>query len=188
MNYKLKKLVEAAKDGSPAAQMELLDRLKPLLLFTLKRCAWGMDWEEMMQEASLEVLEAVRDYRESTGVPFLAYLKARLAFHIYNQSRKQRVAWSRNISMEKEEDGQNPLDRISDESADPPGDLLQREQRAAVRSAVDQLDPVQKQIILLHYYQGKSLKSIARNQGVCYKTALRRRDKALKSLAALLHF
>jgi len=186
MNYKLKNLVEDARDGSPTVQMELLDRLKPLLLFTLKRYAWGMDWEEMMQEASLEVLEAVRDYKESTGVPFLAYLKHRLAFHIYNQSRKQRVIWSRNIATE--EDGQDPLDRIADESADPPGDLLQREQKTAVRSAVDQLDPVQKQIILLHYYQGKSLKSIARDQGVCYKTVLRRRDKALKSLAALLHF
>ena len=185
MEYKLKDLVEEAKAGSQDAQTELLDRLKPLLLYTLKRYAWGMDWKEMLQEANLAVLEGIREYNEDTGVPFLAYLKTKLAFHIYNQSRKQRVMYSLNTSAD-EETGQELLDRIADETANPLGDVLRKEHKMAVRSALNRLDPPLRQVILLHYYRGMSLKSIAKAQGVCYKTVLRRKDKALEKLSEIL--
>ena len=56
----------------------------------------------------------------------------------------------------------------------------------AVRPALNRLDPPLRQVILLHYYRGMSLKSIAKAQGVCYKTVLRRKDKALEKLSEIL--
>ena len=89
--------------------------------------------------------------------------------------------YSLNTSAE-EADGPDFLDQIVDETADPPEDVLRKERKTAVRSALNRLDPQLRQVIRLHYYQGMSLKSIAKAQGVCYKTVLRRKDKALEQL------
>jgi RNA polymerase sporulation-specific sigma factor len=189
MNYTYKNLLEEAKAGNQKAQLELLNRLKPLLYSTIKRYAWGLDKEEMLQEASLCVLEGIQQFDEAKGIPFLAYIKTKLKFYIYNQSRKQRVTYSLNTSANTStdgEEGQDFLDLLADHSVDLIGDILCSEQKAAVQAALNQLDPRQRQVILLHYFNRTSLKDIAKQQGVSYKTILRRKNKALAVLADLL--
>ena len=189
MIYTYKHLLEDAKTGNQPAQQELLDRLKPLLYATVKRYAWGLDKEEMLQEASLCVLEGIQDYDQSKGIPFLAYIKTKLKFHVYNQSRKQRVIYSLNSSANRSDDGEDSqdfLDLLIDERVDLLGDILLSEQNVAIEAALDQLDPRQRQVILLHYFNGTSFKDIAKQQGVSYKTILRLKDKALAVLANII--
>jgi RNA polymerase sporulation-specific sigma factor len=181
MNYQFKDLVIKAKAGCQASQMEIMDRLKPLLFSVVKRYAWALDREEMLQEARLAVLEGIREFDEARGIPFLAFIKRKLMFHVYNKARKQRISYSLNTSA-GEEETQDFLDLLPDESADPLGDILHKECTSAVQSALDQLDPRQKQVILLHFFQGTSLKSIAEQQSLSYKTILRLKDKALAAL------
>jgi RNA polymerase sporulation-specific sigma factor len=189
MNYAYKDLVREAKGGSPKAQLELLDHLKPLLYSTIKRYAWGLDKEEMLQEASLCLLEGIQEYDESKGIPFLAYIKVRLKFYIYNQSRKQRVTYSLNTSANASLDGdesQDFLDLVVDDRLDLVDSILHSEQKASVHAALNQLEPRLRQVILLHYFNRTSLKEIAKQQGVSYKTILRWKDKALAILEDFL--
>lgn len=181
MNYQFKNLVQEAKAGSQPAQMEILNRLNPLLFSVVKRYAWSLDREGMLQEASLAVLEGIQEFDETRGIPFLAYMKEKLRFTMYNKARKQRNTYSLNASA-GEEENQDFLDLLPDENADPLGDILRKEKTSAIQSALDHLDPRQKQVILLHFFQGTSLKSIAEQQGVSYKTILRLKDKALSAL------
>lgn len=185
MSYQFKDLVHEAKAGSQASQMEILDRLKPLIYAVLKRYAWSLDWEEMLQEASLAVLEGIQEFDEARGIPFLAYIKNKLKFGIYNKARKQRVTYSLNTSA-IEEDAQDFLDLLMDENADPLGDYLKKEKISAIQSALEQLDPRQKQVICMHFIHGTSLKAIAEQLNVSYKTVLRAKDKALSILEDVL--
>jgi len=185
MDYQFKQLVGEAKAGSQNAQEELLTNMKPLLLSAVKRYGWGLDSEEMLQEANLAVLEGIKSYDESRSVPFLMYIKTKVYFHIYNLSRKQRVMYSLNTSVDAEE-GQDFLDLLADEDADPLDDILFHEQISAIESALDDLNPRQRQIILLHFYQGITLKFISGILGVSYKTVLREKEKALNILSSFL--
>jgi len=185
MDYKFKDLVNEAKAGSQDAQMRLLEQLKPLLHAAVKRYGWGLDSEEMLQEANAAVLEGIKAYDESKNIPFLGFIKTRIYFHVYNLSRKQRVAYSLN-SMVDDEDGQEFLDLIPDDNVNLLDDLVSLEQAAILKAALSKLDYRRRQIIELHYFKGVNLKKIAQILGISYKTALRTRDRALEQLRSCI--
>lgn len=185
MNYLFKDLVDKAKAGCQDSQMEILNRLKPLIYSILKRYAWSLDREEMLQEANLAVLEGIQEFDEARGIPFLAYIKNRLRFAVYNKARRHRIFYSLNTSA-AEGDSRDFLDLLEDEHADPLGNVLNKENTGKIQSALEQLAPRQKQVICLHYIHRISLKDIARQLNVSYKTVLRAKDKALSTLEEIL--
>ncbi len=184
---RINNLVQQSKAGSLEASEELLSRLKPLILATIKRNYFGTgpNWEDLFQEASLSILEGARDYDEQRGIPFLAYIKTKLKFDIYNLCRSERTLGSRILDYNK--DDQDPLDFVVDETANPQEDLLTNEQTCAVEDALNILEPKHQEVIKLFFYQNISLKDIAVRMGISYKTAQRYKARALDTLAEFLN-
>ncbi len=183
---KINDLVRQAKTGSPEASEELLSRLKPLIYACIKRNFFGNvpSWEDLVQEASLSILEGVRDYNEQRGIPFLAYIKTKLKFDIHNICRSERTHGSHIAAVDKE--GHNPLELVIDDSANPQEDLLKGEQSSIIEDALNELEAKHREVIKLYCYQKLTLKDTARKMGISYKTAQRYKAKAVEQLNGLL--
>mgnify|MGYP000270948658 CR=1 FL=1 len=184
----IKQLVSQAREGSTDASRELLSRLQPLILSVIRRHNTGSDREDLLQEAALAILEGIRDYDEAKGIPFLAYIKVKLNFHIYNICRRERKreyhTASGNASGSSDE--ADLLTLLPDEREDTPAYILKAEQSTAIREALSALDPRHRQVIILYYFNRISLKDIAIKLGISYKTAQRYKARAEKQLSVLL--
>ena len=64
--------------------------------------------------------------------------------------------------------------------------LLEEELRQALAKAIDALDPKQKQIITLYYYENLNLREIGEVLGLSQQRVSQRRKKALEQLSAAL--
>lgn len=181
----IRNLVQQAKSGSKEASEELLARFKPLIYATVKRHYTGSDWEDPMQSAALSILEGIQAYDPGTGIPFPAYIKTKLNFDIYNLCRKERNIVSKSLTLHAGD--QDPLDFIIDDrAADPQGDIIKNEQTAIIRDALEQLEPKYREVVTLYFFHKLTLKKIAKQMGVSYKTAQRYKEKAVKLLAEIL--
>ncbi len=184
MEYKFRALVIGAKSGSEEAKLQLLERLKPLMVSAVNRCGFGHDREDLLQEAALAVLGGIQEYDEARQVPFLLYIKQKVYFHILNLSRKHRPAESLNAPSDSEE-GTEYMDLLPDGS-DPAQDFLAKEQSKALYEALRSLEPRQRQVIESYYFQRKTMKQIAKAMNVSTKTVQRIRRRALEILSNLL--
>ncbi len=180
----LEELLIEAKAGSQAAAEVILNRFKPLMLRTIQRHHTGSDWEDLLQSASLSVLEGIKKYDAEKGIPFPAYIKTKLNFDIYNLCRKNRSILSCQAVVNDED--QNPLEWLEDESIDIQQDFLRKEEISALHKALNKLQPKYREVIVLHYFKNITLKDIAKEMDISYKTAQRYKARGLKRLAGLL--
>jgi RNA polymerase sigma factor (sigma-70 family) len=177
-------LVQQAKAGSSEAAEQLLSRFKPLIYATIKRHHTGSEWEDMLQSAALFLLEGIKDYDAQTGIPFLAYIKTKLNFDIYNLCRRQRNIMSYHLTIGK--DDPDPLSGLVDESADIQLQVLRNEQINALHEALSELQPRHREVIVLYFFKNLTLKEIAKRMGISYKTAQRYKARGMERLAGLL--
>ena len=185
-NRNISDLLKEAGSGNKQAAEELLLRFKPLILSTIKRHYTGTDWEDMLQSATLSFLEGIKEYDAEKGIPFPAYIKTKLNFDIYNICRKNRNIIFYQLVISNEE--QNLLERLEDETVDIQQDYLRKEESAALHKALNKLHPKQRKVIVLHFFENLTLKEIAKEMNISYKTAQRYKAKGMTKLADLLCF
>lgn len=181
---RINELVQQARAGSREASEELLARFKPLMIATIKRHHTGSDWEDLLQAAALSILEGIQAYDAQKGIPFPAYIKTKLNFDIYNLCRKNRNILSYQLSINNEE--QDPLSWLADDTIDIQQQILRKEQTTALHTALAELQPKHRELIVLHFFKNITLKEIAEEMGISYKTAQRYKARGLKRLAELL--
>jgi RNA polymerase sigma factor (sigma-70 family) len=182
-NSVINKLVNQAKEGSRDAAEELISRFKPLIISTIKRHHTGPGWEDMLQSASLSILEGIKAYDAQKGIPFPAYIKTKLNFDIYNLCRKNRNILSYQLTIVDEQD---PLNWLEDETIDIQQHILRKEQITSLHSALAELQPKQREVIVMHFFNNITLKEIAKEMNISYKTAQRYKARGMKRLAELL--
>lgn len=186
MYSELEKIVSRALEGDEDGRLQLLERLKPLILSHSKKYGGrqGMD-EDMYQEGILEILEGLKDYDSSKKVPFLGYISLRLRYYYQNRRCREKTVYSldKNIG-----DGQNTsfLDFIEDENVKIEDNYLELERNREIFNALNSLTKNQKYIIVQYYFYKKPLKEIAMEKGVHHVTISKTKAAALKKLKKLL--
>ena len=87
--YKLKELITKAKKKDLKAMEELFNQFKPLLKSRAKKYSrYGLEYEDIFQQASLLFILAVYDYQENGSVPFAGYVKKRINWGLWMYCRK----------------------------------------------------------------------------------------------------
>ena len=85
----LKKLITRAKQKNLKAMEELINQFKPLLKSKAKKYSrYGLEYDDVFQQASLLFILAVYDYREKGDVPFAGYAKKRINWGLWMYYRK----------------------------------------------------------------------------------------------------
>ena len=186
MKYQYQSLVEEAKKGNKGAMNQLIENMKPLIYSAIGRYGRGYDREDLYQEACLILMESVYSFDPNRGVPFLAYIKSRVYYGIFNRTRNK--VFHLSIDAPLEEGGEETLgDILQDPSARVEEKIIAGEDRARLVEALNRLSPKQKQVIELHYFSDLKLKDIAERRNVHYKGILRLKKRALENLAEMMN-
>ena len=181
MEYLYKDLVGRAKGGCNKSMEDLIEKLQPLIYSVVGRYRDRREAEDLYQDACVLVIEAVRDYEEEKGVPFLGFAKSRVYFGIHNMVRKDVFT----LSLDQpygDGDGKSLLDQLVDESEGMDDYLIRKEVSRLIRSALENLTPKQRDVIEGYYFEEKLLKDMALDRGVHYKAVLKLKGKAMEKL------
>lgn len=85
----LKELIGKAKEKEVKAMEELFNQFKPLLKSRAKRYSrYGLEYEDIFQQASLIFILAVYDYMERLPTTFAGYIKKRIDWGLWVYYRK----------------------------------------------------------------------------------------------------
>jgi RNA polymerase sporulation-specific sigma factor len=163
VKYQLQDLVDMARNGCMDAAEEILERLKPLIYSAVRRYVSGWDKDDLYQEACLTVIQCIKEFDPQKGVPFLAFVKKKVYYRLFNVSRRQRSG----LSLEQTFEGQDGESRMLEEllASTEPGieeQILLSMEKKQLYEAIDKLSPKQKQVIMMHFFQGLKYKDIAR--------------------------
>jgi len=86
---KLKELILKAKKKDPTAMEELFNQFAPLLKSRAKKYSrYGLEYDDVFQQASLLFILAVYDYEEKPPVTFSHYIKKRIDWGLWVYYRK----------------------------------------------------------------------------------------------------
>ena len=82
--YKLKELIAKAKKKNVKAMEELFNQFKPLLKSRARKYSrYGLEYEDIFQQASLLFILAVYDYKEKPPTTFAGYMKKRIDWGLW---------------------------------------------------------------------------------------------------------
>ena len=179
MEYQMIELVIRSKEGCMNSREDLLLRLRPLIISSIRRYYfYNEELEDLVQEGYLKVLEEIRRFDGNRGVPFLGYIKLQLKYFFMEKGKKQRNELP--LFYNKGEAEEWLIDNLPDEGADVAQRLLALERGLALVVLLKGLSKRQRQIMVMHYGRGMNMRSIAKELGVHYQTVVKARDKAIE--------
>lgn len=173
-------MVKKAKAGDKEILEEIIERLQPLLISSIKRYYnKPKEYEDLMQEGNLKIIQSINDYDKDKGVHFLGYIKFNIKY-LYLDKHKQRFHQSLNQQVG---DGETEMmDLLVGEEVDFLEGIIRDENRIKLKEALDLLTPRQRQVIELYYGRNMSMADIANNLGVTYRTVVNTKTRALEKM------
>ena len=168
-------LMQAVSAGDLHALNDLVVRYQGLAWKTAYRFLGdAMEAEDVAQEAFLKILEAAPRYRPTAT--FRTYLYRILTRLCIDRARKKHPTSIADIPD------------TPDPSSGPAESLIEKEQRAQIRTALDTLPPNQRAAMILKHYEGLTYAEIAQILDLTPKAVERLISRARASLqAGLIH-
>ena len=174
------KMVEKARAGDKEMLGEIIKSLQPLLISSIKRYYnKPKEYEDLMQDGNLKIIESINDYDKDKGVHFLGYIKMNIKF-LYLDKHKQRFHQSLNQQIG---DGETEMmDILVGEEIDFLENIIKGEYREILSRTLDLLTPRQRQVIELYYGRNMGIDDIAKDLGVAYRTVVNTKTRALEKM------
>ena len=178
MYKEINSLYQRAKNRDMKAKEELLTKLTPLVISSIRRFYNKKnDYEDLVQEGYEVILKCIEDYDSERGVHLLGYIKTMLKYHYLNKHR-EKATLSLNEPLE---DGEM-LDLLIGEEKDPLDTLIEREEHISLLKSLNTLTPRQKRVIVEFYVNNIPIGEIAKKMGVSYRTVVNIKVNALRKL------
>ena len=179
-------LVERSKAGDEKALGEIVEKLQPLLISSIRRYYnKPKEYEDLMQDGNIKIIESINDFDKDKGVHFLGYVKMNIK-HLYLDKHKQRFHKSLD---EKIGDGETEmLDLLVSDEIDFLERIIEGEDRLELKRALDVLTQRQRLVIDLFYGKNMSIGDIADDLGVAYRTVINTKTRALEKMRKVLTY
>jgi RNA polymerase sigma-70 factor (ECF subfamily) len=183
-------LIDRAKGGDRRAREKLLtrhrDRLKRMVLVRLdRRLAARVDPSDVVQEALADAARQLSDYLRDQPVAFYPWLR-RLAWeHLVRLHQQHLQAGKRSVRREErwELDDDSAVElakKLLGSGTSPSRHLLREELRRRVRAALDDLSERDREVLVLRYLEGLSVREAADVLGIREGAAKVRHLRALE--------
>lgn len=188
MRKPTEELVRSAQHGNKEALRELVERFQPLVWAAARRLAPAPeDAEDLAQEANLALLSAIANFRPAGGAPFAWYAKRQVYWGVLAAARRLTKERARaGVSLEEVRGEELSLgDLARDLSPGPEEIVLAEGERAALRSAWQELTPRQRQVLAARAC-GLTFGEVAAAMGVAPSTVKGLAARGLARLQKLL--
>ena len=159
-------------------EARLIETYRPRILYFLLRKLRDRELaEDMTQEVLLAAIQALRENRLQEEEKLPAFIFG-IARNLLYRAGREAVREDRVLSRT---DSSDPVAW----SLDPEAEILLKEQRAAVRRALDQLSAADADILRRSLVEASSMEEIAAELGVDYAAVRKRKSRAVERLRAL---
>lgn len=174
------KLALEAKAGDVKAKEEIISRLQPLIISSIKRYYYKRrEFEDLIQDGNIKILECIEDFQPKKGVYFLGYVKTMLRY-MYLDKHKRKIHLSLNEKLGEGED--EFIDLLVSNDKDILESILDDEEILELDKALGGLTERQREIIILFYMEKMSIGDIASKLDISYRTVVNTKTLALKKL------
>lgn len=155
---------------------EWWEKLRPLRRkFSRETILGGYDQNDLEQECYLLLLEALKKFDKSLGIPFERYYKTYLHGWRANQNRK---CQRRQVVLADDEDLLDIEDERTNIMREVESDILFHQ----ILECMTELKELEQQLIISYYLQNKKLSQVAIELGLTYRAAEYRKEEVLKKI------
>ncbi|WP_066630873.1 sigma-70 family RNA polymerase sigma factor [Clostridium magnum] len=175
-----------AKSGDKAAMEAVIKSFTPCIIKNARSIYInGHEVSDLIQIGRLSIIKAVNMFDINKSKSAASYIKNSIVKNFYYLMRGtiKKVSCCSLNSINDE--GQELIDTIaSEESLEEK--VLEEEEKAALKKAVDKLPEKYRDVILWFYIENKTLSQYSKEKGIPYRTVKQRKDKALEKLKDML--
>lgn len=166
----------------------LLLRLRPVIISSIRKyCNYVKDFDDLIQDGYVHVIESLDRYDCSKGVFFLGYIRYSLKYFYLDKSKKHESHASLNERVIS--DAGNSLefiDFLEDIDICLEKDYEYKESVGLLYDALNTLSKRERQVIVMYYFKGYGLKTISKILGLAYRTVVNTKVNGMRKLASLI--
>jgi RNA polymerase sigma-70 factor (ECF subfamily) len=176
-------LLAAARNGDTAALEALLVRYQPhVYRFGFRMCGNAEDAGDVAQESLIAMARSLRDFRGDSSLSSWLYTIARR--FCLKKRRRSKFAPPREESLDAGENG--TARDLPDPSPTPEQMTTNQELGSALARAMDALDPLQREVLVLRDVEGLSAREAARVLGISVDAVKSRLHRARVTVREML--
>lgn len=191
-------LLDRTARGDQSAMQQLLmrhrTRLRRMIAIRMDpRLAARTDPSDVVQEALLDASRKLPDYLRRQPLPFYPWLRQLACERLVQLNRRHIQAQARSVRREESFDLALPdqsvmqlAKRLVSSRTSPSQRLVREELRSRVRTALDQLAPRDREVLVLRYLEQLSIGEIAAVVGISEGAAQMRHLRAIERIRDLL--
>jgi RNA polymerase sigma-70 factor (ECF subfamily) len=191
-------LLRNAAAGDTAAIERLLERhrerLRRMIALRLDdRLAARVDASDVVQEALADAARKLAHYARDRPLPFYPWLHRLAAERLAAAHRRHRRSKARSVAREEadtfawpDSSAQMMVNSLVAHDTTPSHALLREEQRLRVHAALQELRPIDREILMMHYLEELSFPEIAAILDIGEGAAKMRHLRALQRIRALM--
>ena len=198
-NMSASELFRRASSGDESAFAQLLQYHRPTLrrMISLRldrRIRGRLDPSDVIQEAFITAARRFSEYVDNPSLPFYLWLRTFAVQTLINHYRRHLGAQSRDVAREFTLDGGKMPEASSAELAGrflakgttPCTAAMREEQRVRLQEALNQMDPIDREILALRHFEQLSNSDAATVLGLDKSAASKRYARALVRLKTIL--
>jgi RNA polymerase sigma-70 factor (ECF subfamily) len=191
-------LLRDAAAGDTIAIERLLDRHRERLcrMISLRiddRVAARLDASDIVQEALTDAARKLADYARDRPLPFYPWLHRLAAERLAAAHRRHRRSQARSVMKEEagtfawpDSSARLMVNRLAADDTTPTHALLREEQRRQLHAALQDLPPIDREILMMHYLEELSFPEIAAILDIGEGAAKMRHLRALQRIRTLM--
>lgn len=185
MYEKINKLIKESKKGDMKSKEMLLESLAPLIIKSIKQYYnKPQEYEDLIQDGRVIILECLDSYDDSKGTYFLGYLKHMLKYY-YLDKNKEKIFMSLNEKIGHDED-EEIIDMLESHDYNALDRLIRLEGSKEVLDALFKITDRQRCIVRDFYFAEMKIPEIAQKYNISYRTVVNTRAAAIKNLRKVM--
>jgi RNA polymerase sigma-70 factor (ECF subfamily) len=192
-------LVARAAAGDRVAVAELLERYRERLrrMVALRldpRLSGRVDASDVIQEGYLDAMRRLDEYVGDPSVPFYIWLRFLVGQRVHEQHRRHLATPGRDVGREVSiYRGTMPgastgalAARLLGKLTSPSGAAIRAERKIRLQEALNRMDPLDREILVLRHYEQMTNRDAALALGLDKSAASKRYTRALEQLKEIL--
>jgi RNA polymerase sigma-70 factor (ECF subfamily) len=173
MNIRIKSLCKRAKKGNKDAACQLVKIYYADIYAHLRRlCGSKQDAEDLTQQTFIKVWFSLDGFKGHS----------RFSTWLYRVAHNTFLDWLRKNTASTQSSSDQWWNECIDQNPGPFANVSERQLAERLYEAVEQLDEGKKHVVLLHYYQGLSIRETAKVLNVATSTVKYRLREGFKIL------